>query len=500
MRDRRVSAFFDKLEPWLIICTGAMLITKNTMISVIFPGNIHSVLTLIEAVLMLILCLTLSRAALYHKLPAASMALLLFLLWYCIRRIPNGVLFREIQGKEIFYFKLIVFFNIGVLLTPGNRKKMLNVSTWVLCSVFFLIGILGIYLVCSGGNVLRIWNSKIIIQNEYQNTGVLRFVEFLGFHRNRSSALFMIALWFALYGFCSYRRFPVRALFIVMACVFYISVAIQHSRSTYVSTSIGLGALAGICLLDRWKSKSVWLKCVCIPVCVAAVVFCAYFGFSLCNTAINALSASPNQNTYEASVESVNGEDISTQAEPAGEGNGSTEAVPYLAEDDTSDPSSTELRDKRDFINDLRTFTMRTQIWDWAFQTIRKDPIILLLGLPEKDIVPTIRNTVETNRTFSHLHNAFLQMLMLAGIPGVLLFITFLVLWGVRVVKKFFSESSSGFKVLVVLCGTVLVSALIEPLFSSYANYASVLFMFAAGITYAESKGDGTDISSCLRL
>lgn len=101
--------------------------------------------------------------------------------------------------------------------------------------------------------------------------------------------------------------------------------------------------------------------------------------------------------------------------------------------------SEVALPQERDVARNLGTFTGRTEIWASGLNAIKEKPCILLFGMTDGQAA---RVPLVLNREIYHMHNTWLEMLLLGGVPGLVLHLWLCVLVVTRCMRLFFAKTS----------------------------------------------------------
>ena len=91
-----------------------------------------------------------------------------------------------------------------------------------------------------------------------------------------------------------------------------------------------------------------------------------------------------------------------------------------------------------------------------------------------------------------HTHNGLLQILANFGLPGLILFVLFLLPLLKKILCVYLGNAPMSAKILTLPLIGLLVYSVMEPMFSSLVGLASVLFMLIAGKLCREEPGNAT--------
>ena len=150
---------------------------------------------------------------------------------------------------------------------------------------------------------------------------------------------------------------------------------------------------------------------------------------------------------------------------------------------DSQESAPLQVTDNRNTLRDAKTLTGRVVIWKGLLRCIKEEPRIGLLGQREKTMMKTVRKC--TCPTVAHLHNILFQQLGLAGFPGMLLYILWLLSMARDMIICFFFflyRESRAPKVLCAVLLGLLVYGVFEPLMSFKQLVSSMMFCLMAGL------------------
>ena len=180
-------------------------------------------------------------------------------------------------------------------------------------------------------------------------------------------------------------------------------------------------------------------------------------------------------------------EEAEAVTEPETETETEAEPVPSAA------PVEASAIDNRSIIGNW-TFTGRTEIWQSGLIAISEDMGMMLKGGNSKDLMVSINHilTTRVNPTVTeykyHMHNSYLMVLMLLGLPGFLLIMLWTVMMVIKMVKLFFSKKAGlADKYLTVPLAGVFVVSLAESFIFTAHDTVGLIFYLYAGVFLARS-------------
>ena len=465
----------------VLICLCVFFLMSDVLLPMIPLNNRREFLTLHRVLCFSLLSLVLARLP---KNSGRTGALLLaaYWIWLMIARLLVGGLSDALPNEITQAGALCAVFYLTRTLDARGRRHL---SAWF-CGVFFpvmaVLSVLGSLVVLNLIPKLRIGDEYIFIALEPQSTGVLRSLSYFGLHRNASSSWFMIALWLAVAQFLRTPKKWLRVLLTLFAAMMYMTMAMQHCRSIYVSFSVGVGLLTLLLAKDRLHIQKKAVKTLCVLLLAAATTFVSYKGFGLCNTlaaqwtrpaAQETLDAvQPAEETLQAPVLSEETAPAETSAEVP------TEAPAELpAEEPTTEVG---VADNRNFFRDLLTLTARTEIWAACLRVVLRRKKFLLLGQPVDMITMNMLYYGDMDRVVGHTHNALLQVLSLSGIVGLVIMLAFLFLQFRSAIRIYRGKQPLFQKIYPILLASLLIYSIGEPLFD--VSFTSLAFMLISGM------------------
>lgn len=145
---------------------------------------------------------------------------------------------------------------------------------------------------------------------------------------------------------------------------------------------------------------------------------------------------------------------------------------------------------QRSLLNDLSTLTGRTGVYGAVPATFAQHPFAIFKGFDELEMMAAVNKNVGI--WYNHMHNSFLQTLMLTGVPGLLaaLWLTWRIASAtVRVLFARGGEVSSAQKLLVLLPVALFVQGMLEHyLFVDSYSILNFLFFLFSGYVVQLSR------------
>ena len=354
------------------------------------------------------------------------------------------------------------FYACGWLLEPKKRELLVKLVTAEVLAVLFVWAAVGLVTALVGHSLPGF--ERICLKGEYVNNSLVS-LSFYDTHRNKTAAFFLCGAGLCLYQCVKNRGFFWKLCALLFLPLAYCIVALQHSRSNYLAFAVMLALTVISLLWDtlRWTDRPVGVIGEILAAGICAVLIYASFG--LCSSGLSRLS----QRIQTA------------EARPTAAVEMTEEAAEATADSQESAPL--QVTDNRNTLRDAKTLTGRVVIWKGLLRCIKEEPRIGLLGQREKTMMKTVRKY--TFPTVAHLHNILFQQLGLAGFPGMLLYILWLLSMARDMIICFFIRKDRESRAPKVLCAVLLgllVYGVFEPLMSFKQLVSSMMFCLMAGL------------------
>ena len=464
----------------VLICLCIFFLMSDVLLPMIPLTDRREFLTLHRVLCFSLLSLVLARLP-KNSGRTGALLLAVYWIWLMIARLLAGCLSDTLPNEITRAGALCAVFYLTRSLDARGRSRL---SAWF-CGVFFpvmaVLSVLGFLVSLNFVTQIRIGDEYISIALEPQSTGVLRSLTLLGLHRNASSSWFMIALWLAVAQFLRTPKKWLRVLLALFAAMMYMTMAMQHCRSIYVSFSVGVGLLTLLLAKDRLPIQKKAAKTLCVLLLAAATTFVSYKGFGLCNTVAAQLTRPAAQETLDAAQPAE--EAPQAPAEETAPAETSAETPAEAPAELPAEEPATEVgvADNRNFFRDLLTLTARTEIWAACLRVVLRRKKFLLLGQPVDMITMNMLYYGDMDRVVGHTHNALLQVLALGGIVGLIIMLAFLFLQLRSALRIYRAKEQPLFqKIYPILLASLLIYSIGEPLFD--VSFTSLAFMLISGM------------------
>ncbi|MFH1513652.1 MAG: hypothetical protein ABIG45_09890 [Bacillota bacterium] len=391
-------------------------------------------------------------------------------LWYPLTRVVNGDFYLQESSLQVYYLLLTccVLFPAAFLYDPIARARLLKT---VALAYSLPMGVLA-WIACIGAVTGNPWVNPIDTVNILGINGMYAEpyrLNFLGIHPNISSAYLYTALALLLYLFFSTKRIWLRILYLVAGAGMYLAIILAASNAAIGVTGLMIGVTAYAYVTVRMQSRK---RRKLIGVLAGIVSFCLVFAsYPLLLQTIGA-------NAKHAQQENV------PQTEETGD----------TAEGNVADTAAGNEAPEEAIVVENRlntaiiTIESRMVLFSSAFLSIEERPLTLLIGELQEDAMERSARVISIPLQ-NHLHNSFLQALVVGGGVFTLLAIAFVVLLVLRGCRLYFGKDVPlNVKLLVLAPMALLCHSMVEALLFIDTRPPNMLFFLLSGMIVAYSS------------
>lgn len=376
-------------------------------------------------------------------------------LWLFVSCVVNGDPY--LVYNRTFMLGIILSFLSFFLVTPTlPPEKRENVFRW-LASLYCLLMVgmasLGLYVALTGQSI------RTPLSDEAIRISINRLF-FLHYHPNEAGSALVIALYLLLYLFASWRGVAKRLLLALAGLVTALAIALTGSRTSVLLAALGVGVLVFWAIYTHLFGKRKWLRWPVGLVALAGVTAALYLALSF---SVGFVATLAQHSAAQVPPPAV------TEGQPA-------EPAPQAA---TPPQNVVRMDDSRVQMQDIGTFNMRVEIWQTGLDYMKAHPRAYLFGVPD-NIVARIPQAA--GRQEMHMHNAYLEMFLLGGVPGIALYALFLLLLAYSGLTLAFRRTSGlGTRFLAFVPLLIAVNGITEiyPLFSG--NVMDMMYFAISG-------------------
>lgn len=444
-----------------ILAAGFIVLMLLTLLLVAMPSREGKMIAAYLWPVAVALFIMMAIAHVNRPTPTGIVGLLMAC-WFIACTLMNGDHFLEFNLR--FVYGAVLTFGVGLPLfqtLDGQAKDRWLMGIMVAFgTVAAFVGLISTY-ACLRDRLIALPGMEGTI-----GITMYRLYAF-GRHPNEVGCMLNIGLlcWLTL-------LFRVRSAWVKMLCVLVLAPICFALSLTVSRTAIAIASLAlgGSCLVAVTKKKG-WLRWIVGSGLMAAVCAVALYGMM---TFIPQLlpSGATDVVIYQEHIE----------------------AGMYTQEELDAIQADSEERDghiwQRDLTDGLGTFSMRTEIWQSGIAYIQQNPRTLLLGNTDGQVARIPYRALD--REIYHMHNTYLEILLLAGIPGLILygFVLICFLW--QAAKLFFSSDTPAWQRVLAATPVALLPCTLMEIYPSVSGRASDMMMLAligAVIDYGRGLG-----------
>lgn len=395
--------------------------------------------------------------------------------WMVVTRLLLGCMQINLSnyGPTFWALTCVSVFAFAFYLEGERRERVLDGLLTAFWALHLVLSVLGILTVLYGN--LPVVSTMVSLSTE-NGVPPLTYLSFLQWHRNIACGFFYAALAIVVLQFLRHRTPFWRWAAAASVPIFYVVISLQHCRSIFLSTSAYLALVVGMAVQERLERRSVWLRIVCVGLVSAVCTVVLFVGFGKCSNAVVSLAESLAQRRAVV---------LTPVSEQAG-----LEALTEQLSASAQTPESPEpeqqvqISDQRDTLEDARTLTGRTEIWEAMVRAIRDRPQIALLGTDEKKMMRLIQRYGPEERK-GHMHHVLFQQMMTAGVPSFLLCLGYLALLFWRSVRCFLelgAQAAERRGLAILLLPMMLIYGSFEPLMSYHSKVMTLVFLLCGGL------------------
>ena len=342
-------------------------------------------------------------------------------------------LIYSVRLEVLMLFEICVAFFTTHDVDRKTASRIVSLVTAILCAILTVWAICGMAVVMTDITELRVLGLVAEVRK--------RYVVFSPVSRNETSVWFMVGLWLLAYQWTVCKRKLWRIPMAFSMLLQYFLIALQRSRTMYIAVAISVGLLAASRLLELgWKKLPKYLL---MAVTAAACAFVVYKSFFVINDFFAVVFKMPSLQGY---------------------------------------------------LQNRKTVMSRSEIWKGEIQFLMDNPRVLLFGQPKGTISENmLRYYTGKGTSIPHLHNGFLQVLAMYGLPGLVLLCSFLFVLARKVLRVHFAKGMTDERILSAILIGLVIDSLMEPVFTAWMGLSTSMFMLVAGWLTRENAGEDSD-------
>lgn len=358
--------------------------------------------------------------------------------WFGLTTLLNGDHYLEYNLQ--FLYGVVVTFGLcfPLLTVVKEPQKRLATVMLVYCLLMTGVSLLGLY-ACATGKLIHSPFSGSTI-----NFSIFRLSFFDVYPNELASALSVAFFGWVLLAFKG-RSPACKALCGLGALAVYAGVMLCVCKTAAIIVSLALGVSLYLIITALKPGFKARLPRILLGAAAGAAI--AVFSCGVLLGQVFNL-----QTALQSGYKTLSGASSAPAASPA------------LTADTASPVGQLEARQ---LTSELTNFTRRDEIWITALQYIQDRPLTLLIGSTDGQVarVPMSYQTDEPfhQREIYHMHNIWLEMLLLTGLPGLLAYLYLMAAAAVASVRLFFSKAAPAWqRFLGIITPMVLLNGLME--------------------------------------
>lgn len=404
------------------------------------------------------------------RLPKGFPWLAAIFLWLLLSCAVNGDPYLVYNRTFILYMfiSLISFYLAIPTAAARERHSALRALVSLYCLLVLALALMGLYAALTGHPVRSMFSEEAIyVPNDR--------LYFFKYHPNEAASAFTIGFLLFLYLMLECKKALVKVLLALCAAILGVVIALTGSRTSMLIVAAGAGVCAFwtiYALPIRWPF---WLRWPVGLAALCAVALLCYQGMAASIYGVASLNVKLNEPSGTVQRE---------EAPAPSEAAGTPAAEPRP--DPMEENNLVLMAQSRKELHDIGTLNLRVQIWEAGIDFLKAHPKALLFGVPD-NVVSRIPAAI--GRPESHLHNAYLEMLVLGGVPGLLMYLGYLWIVLRACWRMAFSKSSRlPYRFLGMIPLFIAVNGITEiyPLFSG--NVMDMMSFALSGAVVALAK------------
>ena len=416
----------------------------------------------------LTVCLTIiGLQTLLKEKNMASILVASILIWIYFTTIINGD----------YYLKYNLFFIMGIMYAFGASYFILLLAAPELRTKYFNI-ITVIYIACismlaAGGVYATIMHTQIVLPFTELGLGIREYRLYAFWqHPNLFGSALLIAVLLSLYMVFKTKKTYIKVIFIILSIIQSLALILTMSRTTLVLLALTYAWAVGLCVVNMLKNKS---KVLSLSVALATGILTA-ISILLISTPLAILLSNSNSEINTTHSISIINKAIADTNEKT-----------TITAEENNIPKKSEIkaRTNEDLAN--LSFSNRDKIWGVALNYLKENPKALLFG--------TLNNVaghlaIKAGVTDAyHLHSAFIAILLIGGVPGLVLYLLFLATMLRACIRILIhKKSTTAYRMLIIAVPLAMINATMELYPSISGEIMDMMFLLICSfIIYIQS-------------
>ncbi len=399
-------------------------------------------------------------------------------LWFWVSCVLNGD----------YYLTYNLHFIVGVTLTFGlgfplfftleasEKGRWFDAVSGFYVGAMVILAGLGVYVVLTASSI-----GTPLSENAIKVTKGRLSV--FGMHPNEIASAMSLGLFLAIRLILKTKHIAWKLVYGLGGCILCLAIAFTVSRTSILISAAGVSVAVFLWCMARLAKRKLLVRVAVSGTAMAAVLI-LLSGMMLGNI----FSLPQKLPGIVAGLAEEAQETPATALAPAPTAAPTAEQTAAPTADPTEAPKKKAQIAVRDIMDDLGTFSARTEIWQAGLQYIKDRPITLLIGSADSDVARVPNRYL--GRNVYHMHNTWMEMLLLTGVPGSLmyLFLILSVLWaGFRLLRA--KGQAVHMQYLAIVPVFPLINGLMEIYPCVSGNVVDIMFFIVCGALISAAEG-----------
>lgn len=396
--------------------------------------------------------------------------LILYTVWLFITRLLNTDFYLQ-NELELVISRLLccVILPVGLLLDSKERQVLLDIVIAIAGAFYLLTALLGLYASIFGVYFYISPENVVFGIDNLYFSNTFPYIVAWGTNRTISAVWFYLGWCMMAYEFFHCKNKLWRIPIGLSWFIFHLALAFSFCRNMMLAVCVNVGMLVILLGLRYISIKKQAVKVLLIVLITVISMPLCYKSFELSRIGCAAL-----YNAMDVKVERIADEFMAAAIVSKGE-------------------DGQNFEDTRDLKKSVSNISNRGEIYASVIPTMKADPMRMLIGKYSSKLMDIPRMFL--SYPYFHMHNMFLQVLMLTGLIGLGLVLAFTVLLVIKMIRFFFSqhpEASIDKKILTLPLSGIFIYGMLETiLFTASADeraltdFRELCFFLIAGIFLA---------------
>lgn len=366
--------------------------------------------------------------------------------WFVVCTAANGDYDLQFNLRFIFgiWMSYGLCLTLMLVLDGQSREMWLNLFLVACGAIMLVISLLGFYAAFCGKQILLPFMEEAIgiTQNRLYA---------LGKHPNELGCLINMGMLCWLIAGMRSRKSGMMLLCLLALVPMAFAVGLTASRTSLLIAALIFGCAAMLAVMRLAQKAPVWTRWVAGGLALAVVAAAMLW---VLNTGV-VLAMNRQQTTGSLLLETA------------------------LAENAKAESTDAQLV-QRPFSENLSTFSARTEIWRAGLRHIKENPRLLLLGSTDGQVARIPGRYL--GRDVYHVHNGLLEMLLQAGIPGLIMYLFLMGRMLLAAARQFFNQKLPSWQRMLAAAPVIMLINILMEIYPCVSGHVmDMVYMVLAG-------------------